>query len=75
MTGLAQLPMYMRSNKKPEARLQIHHALTPVIHALSCMLSTTLSLTACKQVKLMEPLPKMSRVGLALLDRSPRLTR
>jgi hypothetical protein len=72
--SLAQLPMYMRSIKRGEARLWIHPILTPLADALGAILIAALLPMACKQVKPMKNLPWMRRVGLALLSRSPRPT-
>ena len=72
--SLAQLLMYMHSNKQGEAWLWIHPILTPLTDALSIILSAALLPMACKQVKLTGHLPGMHRVGMALLGRTPHPT-
>jgi hypothetical protein len=72
--SLAQLPMYLRGDKRGAARLWIHPILTPLADALRAILLAALSPMACKQVKPMKYLPWMRRVDLALLGRSPHPT-
>jgi hypothetical protein len=72
--SLAQLPMYMRGNKRGEARLWIHPILTPLTDALGAILSAALLPMACKPVKPTGHLPGMRRVGMALLGRTPHPT-
>jgi hypothetical protein len=76
LRSLAQLPVCTRSSKSKqvEAWLQTYPIVTPLPHSLRLALSTTLLLMAREQVKSTEHPPKMSRVGLRLLGRRPRLT-
>jgi hypothetical protein len=74
LRSLAQLPVCTRSSKQVEAWLRTYPIVTPLPHSLRLALSTTLLPMAHEQVKSTEHPPRMSRVGLRLLGRRPRLT-
>jgi hypothetical protein len=71
LPSLAQLLTYMCYNKQADTQLLIYPTLPLLRYSLKANPITIPFLIACKLVKPMEYLPRIGRVSLALLGKSP----